>query len=59
MVGELMEREGVQFLHPASPLSFTSHQAAITSPPPDGKEVRTGVWELTLYHPHYPSAAVC
>ena len=46
MVGELMERDGIRFLHPASPLSFSS-SAAVTAAPQDGKEVRPGVWELS------------
>ena len=47
MVGELMERDGIRFLHPASPLSFASTAAHNGAPQDAGKEVRPGVWELS------------
>ena len=46
-----MERDGVRFLHPASPLSFTSG-SPVTQPPSDGVEVRPGVWELPASAPN-------
>ena len=43
-IGELMERDGIRFIHPASPVEFSS--GAKVSPPSDAQQLRTGVWQI-------------
>ena len=44
-IGELMERDGIRFIHPASPVEFSS--GAKVSPPSDAQQLRNGVWQLS------------
>ena len=44
-----MERDGIRFIHPASPVEFFSGAKVV--PPPDAQQVRSGVWQLSSSTP--------
>ena len=49
-IGELMERDGIRFIHPASPVELSS--GAKVAPPSDAEQVRPGVWQLPSTAPN-------